>query len=179
MSQSHSVPSASVPGPQVIAETWVNSPRIESTHRTHRRQRTTAPATTQSHYVTKSLSIASSMVEFTYRSTLASHKCHGETLAVMYLQRGPPIAENKPTTHRTHRTQGVWVHQDIKENRLSNTCTERMRETNLPDMDNVSMWCEWKLLLEIQKRQEWVRADRYLRRALRWKSVTSLGRSHL
>ncbi len=27
------------------------------------------------------------------------------TLAVMYLQRGPPIAENNPTTHRTHRTQ--------------------------------------------------------------------------
>jgi hypothetical protein len=27
-----------------------------------------------------------------------------ETLAVMYLQRGPPIAENKLTTHRTHRT---------------------------------------------------------------------------
>jgi hypothetical protein len=24
--------------------------------------------------------------------------------AVMYLQRGPPIAENNPTTHRTHRT---------------------------------------------------------------------------
>ncbi len=37
------------------------------------------------------------------------HFCHGhghacETLAVMYLQRGPPIAENKSTTHRTHRT---------------------------------------------------------------------------
>ncbi len=27
-----------------------------------------------------------------------------ETLAVMYLQRGPPIAENKSTTHRTPRT---------------------------------------------------------------------------
>ncbi len=27
-----------------------------------------------------------------------------ETLAVMYLQRGPPIAENKSTTHRTHRS---------------------------------------------------------------------------
>jgi hypothetical protein len=26
------------------------------------------------------------------------------TLAAMYLQRGPPIAENKSTTHRTHRT---------------------------------------------------------------------------
>ncbi len=27
-----------------------------------------------------------------------------ETLAVMYLQWGPPIAENESTTHRTHRT---------------------------------------------------------------------------
>jgi hypothetical protein len=25
-------------------------------------------------------------------------------LAVMYLERGPPIAENETTTHRTHRT---------------------------------------------------------------------------
>jgi hypothetical protein len=28
----------------------------------------------------------------------------GRNYAVMYLQRGPPIAENNPTTHRTHRT---------------------------------------------------------------------------
>ena len=28
----------------------------------------------------------------------------GHLLAVMYLQRGPPIAENETTTHRTHRT---------------------------------------------------------------------------
>jgi hypothetical protein len=27
-----------------------------------------------------------------------------DMLAVMYLQRGPPIAENESTTHRTHRT---------------------------------------------------------------------------
>jgi hypothetical protein len=27
------------------------------------------------------------------------------------MQRGPPIAENNPTTHRTHRTLGtVWYH---------------------------------------------------------------------
>jgi hypothetical protein len=38
------------------------------------------------------------------RSTrvMLGHAC--ETLAMMYLQRGPPIAENKSTTHRTHRT---------------------------------------------------------------------------
>ncbi len=38
------------------------------------------------------------------RSTrvMLGHAC--ETLAVMYLQRGPPIAENKSTMHRTHRT---------------------------------------------------------------------------
>jgi hypothetical protein len=38
------------------------------------------------------------------RSTLVmlGHAC--ETWAMMYLQRGPPTAENKPTTHRTHRT---------------------------------------------------------------------------
>jgi hypothetical protein len=40
----------------------------------------------------------------------AIHQCHAWSclrdvakLAVMYLQRGPPIAENEPTTHRTHR----------------------------------------------------------------------------
>jgi hypothetical protein len=38
------------------------------------------------------------------RSTgvMLGHAC--EMLAVMYLQRGPPIAENETTTHRTHRT---------------------------------------------------------------------------
>ncbi len=33
---------------------------------------------------------------------MLGHAC--ETLAVMYLQRGPPIVENQSTTHRTHRT---------------------------------------------------------------------------
>ena len=45
-----------------------------------------------------------------------------ETLAVMYLQRGPPTAENKTTTHRTHRTHRtlamyvfylMYTHSDI------------------------------------------------------------------
>jgi hypothetical protein len=35
-------------------------------------------------------------------SLMLGHTC--EMLAVMYLQRGPPIAENESTTHRTHRT---------------------------------------------------------------------------
>ncbi len=33
-------------------------------------------------------------------SVIFGHAC--EMLAVMYLQRGPPIAENETTTHRTH-----------------------------------------------------------------------------
>ena len=40
-------------------------------------------------------------------SVMLGHAC--EMLAVMYLQPGPPIAENETTTHgthRTHRTQG-------------------------------------------------------------------------
>jgi hypothetical protein len=53
-------------------------------------------------------------------SSIMSHFCEGhwlrktiapstlskriERLSRLYLQRGPPIAENKPTTHRTHRT---------------------------------------------------------------------------
>ncbi len=41
---------------------------------------------------------------FAFWSSLAA--C--ETLAAMYLQRGPPIAENKSTTHRTHRTHSSW-----------------------------------------------------------------------
>ncbi len=36
-------------------------------------------------------------------SVMLGHAC--EMLAVMYLQRGPQIAENETTTHRTHRTQ--------------------------------------------------------------------------
>jgi hypothetical protein len=35
-------------------------------------------------------------------SVMFGHAC--EMLAVMYLQRGPPIAENEATTHRTDRT---------------------------------------------------------------------------
>jgi hypothetical protein len=35
-------------------------------------------------------------------SVMLGHAC--EMLAVMYLQRGPPIAENESTPHRTHRT---------------------------------------------------------------------------
>jgi hypothetical protein len=43
-------------------------------------------------------------VSSAWRSTrvMLGHAC--ETLAVMYLQRGSPIAENKSTTHRTHGT---------------------------------------------------------------------------
>ncbi len=40
-------------------------------------------------------------------SVMLGHAC--EMLAVMYLQRGPPIAENESTTHRTHRTH-TYIH---------------------------------------------------------------------
>jgi hypothetical protein len=41
--------------------------------------------------------------------TLQQNARFHETLAVMYLQRGPPIAENKPTTHRSHKTYRTHV----------------------------------------------------------------------
>jgi hypothetical protein len=40
---------------------------------------------------------------------LVGHSC--ETLAVMYLQQGPLIAENKPTMHRMHR-----MHRTLHQN---------------------------------------------------------------
>ena len=43
------------------------------------------------------------MIELPREAIMLGHAC--ETLAtVMYLQRGPPSAENKPTTQRTNRT---------------------------------------------------------------------------
>ena len=39
---------------------------------------------------------------------MLGHAC--EKLTVMYLQRGPPIAENKPTMHRTHRTHRTTLY---------------------------------------------------------------------
>ncbi len=48
------------------------------------------------------------------------HQCHAwsclpqcEMLAVMYLQRGPPITENESTTHRTHRTHRLCSHTSL------------------------------------------------------------------
>jgi hypothetical protein len=45
---------------------------------------------------------------------MLGHAC--EMLAVMYLQRGPPIAENETTTHRTHRTHRTHSAHDRDRN---------------------------------------------------------------
>ncbi len=45
---------------------------------------------------------------------MLGHAC--ETMAVMYLQRGPLSAENETTTHRTHRTHRLLC-QMMKESK--------------------------------------------------------------
>jgi hypothetical protein len=49
--------------------------------------------------------VGSQVAAWSNSSVMLGHAC--EMLAVMYLQRGPPIAENETTTHRTHRTVSI------------------------------------------------------------------------
>ncbi len=53
----------------------------------------------------------------------------GRAVAMTYLQRGPPIAENNPTTHRTHRTHRRTA-QVVKKHCMdrSKTCTQKCTE---------------------------------------------------
>jgi hypothetical protein len=41
-------------------------------------------------------------LEVLFSSQVSFQRHAHETLAVIYLQRGPPTADNKSTTHRTH-----------------------------------------------------------------------------